>query len=407
MKLSFLYALPATALALMACNGDHLAPQPPHESLTTGRMAVASLMSSHVIQNGMTLADMNNVISGASAGDTVLVEAGTYQITGKITMKPGITLLGQGVPVFDATVDAGGTPATVLLTMSYTTDMDNCVIKGISFLNIRYLISNANKPMIAFCKFDQGKRPAGTDKLYYHDAYLHLSGTDSAVVDNCEIYRRTGHTGRAIWSTGGATYTRIINNTIGDGGAGGYFVTAINDTQTDHTTIQANTIERNPALNSSPAHTDHGIYVHSFAQTLIKYNTINGWPSDASGGAVKARNGHYLTICGNIMGGSGVLLYEYDVPAYNYFKFVDVSYNTITVASPVNDMYHGIGYYRNNTNGFEHSIRITHNTMPNGTIYANFGALNVTNFNAASGGVFDNDMGLLNLKSGINASGNF
>ncbi|WP_343702978.1 right-handed parallel beta-helix repeat-containing protein [Chitinophaga sp.] len=405
MKISLLFILPAVALAMISCSRDGVTPAE-EKRVVEGELATTRLLASHVIQNGMTLADMNNVIAGASAGDTVLVEAGTYHITGKLNMKPGIVLLGQGWPVFDATTTAGGTAATQLLTMSYTTDISDCLVKGISFLNIRYLITGANKPMIAFCKFDQGKKLPAWDKLYYHDAYIHLSGTDSAVVDNCELYRRTGHPGRGIWSTQ-STYTRIINNTIGDGGAGGYFVTAINDTQTDHTTIQANTIERNTALNTSPEYTDHGIYVHSFAQTLIKYNTIAGWPPDASGGGVKARNGHYITIFGNIMHGSGVLLYEYDVPAYNYFKFVDVSYNTINVPSPVNDMYHGIGYWRNNTTGFEYSIRITHNTMPNATIWANFSTLNVSNFNASLGGVFDNDMGLLNLKAGINASGNF
>ena len=43
------------------------------------------------IENGMTLAQMNAVIAAANSGDIVWVEAGTYQITGKIVMKPGVT----------------------------------------------------------------------------------------------------------------------------------------------------------------------------------------------------------------------------------------------------------------------------------------------------------------------------
>ena len=177
-----------------------------------------------------------------------------------------------------------------------------------------------------YCDFDYGKRPPGTDKNFYQDAYIQLTGTDSAVVDNCNFYRRSGNSGRAIWNTS-ATNSKIINNDIGDGGALGYFVTGINESATNNTIIQANKIKRNPALNTDDAQTDHGIYAHSFDQVLIKYNTISGWPANASGGSVKARNGQNISIFGNNMTGSGVLLYEYSGSTSPFLKYVDVSCN--------------------------------------------------------------------------------
>jgi hypothetical protein len=366
-----------------------------------GIMSVANL----TIETGMTLAQMNSVIAAANAGDTVWVEAGTYYIpSGKIVMKSGVTLQRKTAvnPIFDATSVANG-----MLTMPYYTgQIDNCLIRGITFHNIRFSINSAQNLRFMYCDFDYGKRPSGTDKNFYQDAYIQLTGTDSAVVDNCNFYRRSGNSGRAIWNTS-ATNSKIINNDIGDGGALGYFVTGINESATNNTIIQANKIKRNPALNTDDAQTDHGIYAHSFDQVLIKYNTISGWPANASGGSVKARNGQNISIFGNNMTGSGVLLYEYSGSTSPFLKYVDVSYNTIDITTNVNDIYHGIGYWRNNATDMEYSIRITHNTMPNGTINFIGANLDVSNFNASSGGVFDNDMGILNIKTGINNSGNF
>src|SRR5689334_7307800 len=56
------------------------------------------------IDASMTLAQINAVIASASAGETVYADAGTYNITGKIVMKAGVSLakLTTTNPIFSA-----------------------------------------------------------------------------------------------------------------------------------------------------------------------------------------------------------------------------------------------------------------------------------------------------------------
>lgn len=357
------------------------------------------------INTGMTLAQINQVIAAANYGETVLVEAGTYNITGKIIMKPGVTLTKKTStnPIFNA---SGAT--TEMLSLSYGAEIDSCTFNGITFWNIRFVIANAANVIFKYCIFDYGLRKAGTDETYYSDAYLQFSNAAAPQIRNCVFTRRVNNSGRGVWLKPGTTNSKILNCTFGNGGTTGYFVTAINDNSQSNSLIDGNTINRNPALNSDLLQTDHGIYTHSFDGVTISNNTISGWPTNGSGGAVKARNGKNLTISNNTFNDSGVMLYEYDnTPAYPYLNNVRVLNNIINIASPVNDIYHGIAYWRNNTTGSEYSIRIEGNTLPNGTISFTGNNINVANFNAANGGVYNNDYGLLYLKTGINQSGNF
>lgn len=152
------------------------------------------------------------------------------------------------------------------------------------------------------------------------------------------------------------------------------------------------------------------MYAHSFNGLTISNNTVSGWPATASGGSIKARNGQNLSISSNTLNTSGILLYEYvSGTSFPYLKNVVVANNTINMVSAANDMYHGIGYYRDNTSHSEYSIRIADNTLPNGAIYIMSSNINVTDFNAAGGGVYNNDTasGYLLLRSGISNSGNY
>lgn len=64
----------------------------------------SSLAGSARVTAGMTLTQINAVIAGTTAGDTVWVEAGTYEIDGALVLKPGITMMKSGTvnPVFDS-----------------------------------------------------------------------------------------------------------------------------------------------------------------------------------------------------------------------------------------------------------------------------------------------------------------
>ncbi|SOD11485.1 right-handed parallel beta-helix repeat-containing protein [Pedobacter xixiisoli] len=389
------------SLALVSCKKNSST-----EKITNEKKSSQTRTASNfTVSSGMTLVQINQVLASATAGDTVWVEAGTYSITGKINIKTGVTMIKKTTanPIFDAT-----SSTAQLLSLSYASDISNSTFSGITFWNLRFVINGSSKTTFKDCIFDYGVRKAGTDESDYSDAYIQLTDTDLPLITNCVFSRRVNHSGRGIWIKSGTSNSKIINCTFGDGAATGYFVTAINDNSQTNSLIEGNTINRNIVLNSDLLQTDHGIYAHSFNGITINKNTIIGWPPNADGGAIKARNGQNLIISNNTLNDSGILLYEYsNTPAFPYLDYVKVLNNKINVASPVNDIYHGIGYYRDNTTHTEYSIRIEGNIVPNGTISFNGTNLNINDFNAANGGVYNNDYGIINLKTGINQSGNF
>ena len=386
--------------AAFSCNKHVIAEPKNDEAIVRAKEETLTIDAS------MTLAQINAVIASANAGETVYANAGTYTITGKIVMKAGVSLakITTTNPIFSAA------SLSSILTLSYGTELNNCTISGITFWNIRMVITSAENVALKYCIFDYGKRAANTNKTNnLKDDYVEFLSTDSSLVTNCVFCHRATDAGRGVW-TKGTTNARILNNTFGNGGTTGYFVCAINDNSQSNSLISGNTLNRNTALNSIDSLTDHGMYCHSFTGLTITGNTVSGWPTNASGGSIKARNGSNLTISNNTLNDAGIMLYEYvSNTAYPYLNNVVVSSNTINIASAASDIYHGIGYYRDNTTHSEYSINITGNNLPNGAIVANHPNINVTNFNAAGGGVYNNDVaaGYLLLKSGINNSGNY
>ncbi len=374
-------------------SGEEQAPPPGPPAGTT-----------YTITNGMTFSQLNAVLASASSGDVVEVEAGTYTISGRLNLRNGVYIKKKTstTPIFDAQT----TSPNEMLNQYLASNNDNVDIFGIQFRNIRLKFVNANNTKLRYCIFDYGIRKSGTDKGYTGDAYVQLNNCTNMQVRGCVFKRRSGNSGRGIY-TSGSTNTNITNNTFGNGGDTGYFVTAIND-NSDGTLISGNTISRKTSwVNTSE--TDHGIYAHSFDGLDITNNTISGWPTNASGGAIKARNGQNLTISDNTLNTSGILLYVYsNTPAHPFLKNVVIDGNTINVSNSNNDIYHGIGYWRNTSSSSfsEYSIRIANNSLPNGRIKIGTPVV-ASNFNANNGGVFNNDKGAMTLPSGINNSGNY
>ncbi|WP_052143620.1 right-handed parallel beta-helix repeat-containing protein [Wocania ichthyoenteri] len=360
--------------------------------------------TTYTITNGMTFSQLNAVLASASSGDTVEVEAGTYTISGRLNFRNGVYIKKKTstTPIFDAQTSS----PSQMLEQYISSNNDDIDVYGIQFRNIRLKFVNADNTKFRYCIFDYGKRKSGTDKGYTADAYIQLNNCTNIEVRGCVFKRRSGNSGRGVY-TSGSTNTSITNNTFGDGGSTGYFVTAIND-NSDGTTISGNTIERKASwVNTSE--TDHGIYAHSFDGLDIIDNTISGWPTNASGGAIKARNGQNLTITDNTLNTSGILLYVYsNNPSNPFLKNVVIDGNTINVSSSTNDIYHGIGYWRNTSSSSfsEYSIRIANNSLPNGRIKIGT-PVDASDFNAGSGGVFNNNIDAITLPSGINNSGNY
>jgi hypothetical protein len=360
----------------------------------------ATLSTGLTITTGMTVSQINAVIASATAGQTISVQPGTYTINAKINMKAGVSLANISTsPIFTAVATGGN-----LYEMSYTSAINNCTFTGITFWNIRFKMTDASSVKFVSCVFDYGKRLAGTDKKHLSDAYLHFIRVTNPYVNNCTFSRRVGNSGRGIYNVN-STNSIFSNNFFGNGGTTGYFTTSINDNSVG-TQITGNTVKRIESW-VNDLETDHGMYIHSFNNLTITGNTISGWPANSSGGAIKVRNGEIALISNNTLTTSGIMMYVYDSPTHPFLNDIVVSNNNITIASPVNDIYHGIGYWRNTLNGSEYSIRIENNQLPNGTIKVDFSTLDFDAFNSNGGGVFNNDKNLMYLLAGVANSGNY
>lgn len=356
------------------------------------------------ITNGMNFLEINTLLKSTVSGDIVEVEAGTYSITGELAIKSGISIRKKSTetPVFTA----WDTSTTKMLQQYWSSNNSDVDIYGVQFNNIRINIRNASNTSFRDCIFDYGRREAGTTKTDTQDAYIQMYNCDAMLAKGNVFKRRAENSGRGIYIVD-CLDTEITNNTFGNGGTEGYFVTAIND-NSDGTLISDNVIERN-ATWVNVNETDHGIYVHSFNDITIKNNTISGWPTNSSGGALKIRNGDGAIIQNNTMNTSGILMYVYEnTPNHPFLKNIEILNNTITVANSANDIYHGIGYWRDTSmSGFlEESIRISGNNLSNGTLKIS-SPVNATLFNNNGGGVYDNNIGDIYLASGINNSNNY
>lgn len=391
-------------VSLNACEKADLEERVDHTLVSTSRVKTVANLT---IDPGMNFAAINSVLNAASAGDVVQVQTGTYEITGKLSVKPNISLQFSGAglkPVFKAP-----TGRTELLELLYGAELTGVVFSGIEFNNIRFKIVDVSNVTFENCLFSKGKRKPATDKKYLKDAYLEFLRGTNCTVNLCEFKREIGNSGRGIYNKLGSSNNQFTNNQFE-----GYFTTAINENGNE-TLIKKNTIRRE--LNwINVSETDHGIYAHSFRNLEIVQNTVSGWPAEACGGAVKARNGEGLLIKDNTFETSGVLLYAYNKPtAHPFLKNVKVLDNQITVSSSAQDLYHGIGFWKESPSLDEESIVISGNQLPNGSIFIRTRKINVSNFNSShtykgttySGGVFRNDSNGLYLLTGIANAGNY
>ncbi|CAA0202491.1 right-handed parallel beta-helix repeat-containing protein [Tenacibaculum maritimum] len=360
----------------------------------------------HMITNGMDLTAINGVLSQAQSGDVIEVESGTYDITGKLELKEGITLRkvqGKSSPVFNAQFKTDG-----MLEQDWKTGNKNVTIQGIVFQNIRFKINAADNTRFSYCIFDYGVRKAGTDKWKdTNDAYIQIVNSTNMKVESCVFKRRAGNSGRGIFVKQ-SNDTKITKNTFGDTDATAYFVTAINDNST-RTLIEENIINRNASW-VNKAETDHGVYAHSFDGLTVNKNTISGWPANGEGGAVKARNGKNLTITENTMNDSGIILNVYKNLPTNYLENVVIVNNKINLKlnTKGNNIYSGIGYWKdtNDVNYYEKSIRIEGNTLTNGFLNISASNLDTANFNENGGGIRNNTAAEFSIPSGIDQSNN-
>ncbi|SFZ82680.1 right-handed parallel beta-helix repeat-containing protein [Tenacibaculum maritimum] len=394
------YIAIAGLLAVYSCSSE-LEKDLPQAKPISRQFAANTL----TITAGMDLTGINGVLRQAQSGDVIEVESGTYTITGKLELKDGITLKKQAGATSAPIFDAMSSSTSQMLEQDWKTGNKNVTIEGITFYNIRFKIENADGISFNDCIFDHGVRKAGTDKKETNDAYIQIVNSKNMKVESCVFKRRMNNSGRGIFVKQ-SNDTKITKNNFGATDDTAYFVTAIND-NSNGTLIEENIINRNASW-VNEKETDHGIYAHSFDGLMIKNNTVSGWPANGEGGAVKARNGKNLTITDNIMNDSGIILNVYDNLSANYLENVVVQNNTITLAGYNNDIYSGIGYWKNtsDTSFYEKSIKIDNNTLINGAIKITPSHLNIASFNENGGGVHNNTAKAYFIAAGIDTSGN-
>lgn len=363
--------------------------------------------TTHNINSTMSETTINSILGAANSGDRVIAASGTYHISVKLNMRSGVSLIAH--PGTVAIFDARTSSPDQLLNCYYSSNLTDVVFDNIYFYNVRFKIAGQERVTFYNCTFNFGKKLAGSTKSNLNDAYLHFnSNSKSPEVSNCKFYRDApAYIGRGIYSK---TIDAKFHNNVFGTSSHSYFITAINDNGIN-TEIKSNTIYRAPTSWVDSNQTDHGIYVHSFVNMLIQDNYVKGWPANATGGAVKARNGNILKILNNDFVNSGILLYCYkSALAHPFLKNVTITGNTITgLTSSSNKVYNGIGYWRNSsTFGTEYNIKIASNSLPNGAIKADFSYLNASQFNQVDGGVYNNDTaaGGIYLHSGISQAGN-
>ncbi|NUT04003.1 MAG: hypothetical protein HOV76_11020 [Hamadaea sp.] len=151
--------------------------------------------------------------------------------------------------------------------------------------------------------------------------------------------------GGRSWSQTPATRLAEVRRRTGLPAALGHLQRGLSLKGDTNATVSGNIVNRDPR---SRARSDHAMYAWGFSGLRITGNWMRGWPQNATGG-LKVRNGTGATIAGNLLYGTALLLYTYDVTnAPKVFQDVVVCGNVydIRTVTPAAD-HSGIMYWRN------------------------------------------------------------
>ena len=219
---------------------------------------------------------INSTINISAPGDTVYLNAGSFQITGPIQARTAVAIVGAG---------------RASTTVRYTGGAGNPMVNlgGVSNVEVAHLTldgnGNAAQGINAWSGSGQYIHDAGIQHLAANAIGIHFSSavTDSRIVNNqftdIGVGSQWGAGVRMAW---GSSRNQVLDNTIANAGRGGIFG---NDGSTD-LVIQNNTV-----TGSGSGGTGLGIEVwNGCDRALIEDNTIDQWLSVDNSSRVAVRH---------------------------------------------------------------------------------------------------------------------
>ena len=148
---------------------------------------------------------------------------------------------------------------------------------------------------------------------------------------------------------------------------------------------------------------DHGIYLHDLSGAVVDGVTISGFTPDSSGGSIKIKNAHDMEVKNCDFSDSGVLL-RIEAKTWIHLYNIWIHDNEITASGET-----PISMWTPDYN--PKAIVIENNCFPLGALKITSNPTEVNKYNSLAkknGGVYNNAIAKeMNLKSGINQSGNF
>ncbi|MER6579681.1 glycosyl hydrolase family 28-related protein [Nonomuraea sp. NPDC001023] len=330
-------------------------------------------------------ASMRQAITTAYAsGRCLYLPGGLYRITGGLDWSKPASILGDpDTPaILRSTTNAALADTTYANRWDRTPVLDNVVFDGLRLdVNSPYKTGPIIRRSVFVNRTGDGETPSGGDEQQTSSAQVAVALTnvvgakvqDSIFLSDRQVdggaplftYRTRELTisgnvlgadlsstawlstwaGGRSWSQAPATRLAEVRRRTGLPAALGHIQRGISIKGDINATVSGNIVNRDPR---SRAKSDHGVYAWGFDGLKITGNWLRGWPQDARGG-LKVRNGAGATIAGNLLYGTALLLYTYDVTnAPKVFQDVVVCGNVydIRTVTPAAD-HSGIMYWRN------------------------------------------------------------
>ncbi|SEH02635.1 Pectate lyase superfamily protein [Nonomuraea solani] len=335
-------------------------------------------------QSDDTASVQNAITTAYASGRCVYLPRGVYRITGGLDWSRPASIVGDpGAPaILRSPANAALADTVYANRWDRTPVLDNVVFDGLRVdVNGPYKSGPVIRRSVFVNRLGEGETPAGGDQQTTTPAQVAVALTnvrgaqvlDSVFLSDRRVdggaplftYRTQDLTvsgnilgadlsslswlsawaGRGSWSQDPAARLTEVRARTGLPAALGHLQRGISLKLDVNATVSGNVVNRDPR---SQAKSDHAVYAWGFSGLRVTGNWTRGWPQDARGG-LKVRNGTGATIAGNLLNGTAVLLYTYDVTnAPKVFQDVVVCGNVYDIRghTPAAD-HSGIMYWRN------------------------------------------------------------
>lgn len=281
--------------------------------------------------NPSQAATLQSLVDDTSEGDTIVFEAGTYEIDSAFRFRSGRAYV----------ADSAAPPNAVIFkpcaSCSYVTlehasgtgggpSVRDVRIAGIVFDGIGLdFRSSANDYTSYNIVLDDLVFMNGDTNADWSTRYVYFGDVDGAVVNNCTFLRSQSHGGKGVSAY--RTHNVVVHGShfgttrhLPLPNPDGHFKTAINlhggykygNTSVD-SKVHGNVIRRDVVSDCGSDCEDHGVYGLFHDGIEATANRVDGWSYSGSGGAFKLRNSANVFVFNNRMMTSGIRLYTQEV----------------------------------------------------------------------------------------------